>query len=147
MEATDTVEPTPKSRLPGRLRKGAKYGALLGLLGLVVGVARMVVALLGGHSGPGVQYEVFSGALVAVAYLGGFVVAGIVLGALWPLSRTRLGCYLLGYLAAAICSVAWTLMVAWDEPHTASVTPYLVAGAVTTLLFGSIAGYYVDRLT
>jgi len=107
----------------------------------------MVVALLGSHSGPGVQYEVSSGALVAVAYVGGFVVAGMVLGALWPLSRTRVGSYLLGYLAAAICSVAWILIVAWDQPHTAPVTPYLVAGAFTTLLFGSIAGYYVDRLS
>src|SRR3954452_7955263 len=77
-----------------RVRDGALSGLLFAAFGLLVGAVRIGFALLGGrrfHFG-------LQDAVVLVPYPLVFTLAGMVVGALYPLRRYRLGALLLGLL-------------------------------------------------
>src|SRR5690242_11373332 len=80
----------------------------MGVILIAVGLIRAAFALLAGHS---VSTEGARDLIGAALYVGGFAAAGGVLGALWPLRRSFLGRFLLGYLGAGLVSAVCGVIV------------------------------------
>lgn len=124
---------------PPSIRQRVKFGAITGLfcagLGLLIGAARIGLALLAGKR--------FSfgarDALLLLSYPVGFIVAGSVVGVLWPLRRRFIGAILLGVLGAALFYS--TIFIAWKHnPALWTRKDWLVL-ALCSCPIGSIFGY------
>ncbi len=121
-----------------RATQGAIVGAVLGGLGLLVGLARASIALLSG------THVVFGEMLlVPTLYIGGFAFAGACVGALAPVSRGLVGRFVVGFLAAAIVSTF--LARAMDGPLASWGRVQFQTIAVMTAFFGLIAGYLIGK--
>jgi hypothetical protein len=118
-----------------RLREGAVGGLLLGAFGLLIGAVRVGFALLGG-----VRFHLSrQDAVVLVSYPFAFMLAGIGVGALYPLRRYRLGALLTGLFGFAIFFAAILLsMDGWFSQWPRADWFVLCIG---TLTMGPIAGY------
>jgi hypothetical protein len=91
-----------------RLLRGARYGIGAGVLALAVGLGRGILFLLtGGHIQPFSRADT----ITIGYYVGGFTLAGIWLGAVWPLLRTATR----QYLAFAIAGVLLMYMIMLSE--------------------------------
>jgi len=66
------------------------------MLALVAGALRISIALLRGRT------ISFDDLHILAFYVGGFIVAGSVVGLAWPLTRTPIGRYSVGVLGAAL---------------------------------------------
>lgn len=117
---------------------GAACGASL----LVVGLLRAGVAVV--MSGTHVTNDGRNYLGLAALYVSSFGTAGGVLGALWPLRRSRIGAYLLGYIGAAIvCSVCGIIVMTMEHENDAMEFVFVVG--IGTLIFGTVAGYRIRR--
>src|SRR5580765_5675810 len=89
--------------LAGRAARGSLAGAAIGVLFLAVGLLRAGFYLVsGGH----VAGLAASDVREMAYYLGGFTVAGAVIGAAWPMFRGQTGTYLGFALGGAIVGAA-----------------------------------------
>ena len=120
-----------------RALTGALYGSFAGALALAlaVGGIRIVFALVGGTR---ITLEELRG---FVFYVGGFVLAGAVVGLLWPLTRTVRGRYGVGGAGAGVGFFVmmqgfFGLMPAWDGARWFT----WVSGS---FLFGAMLGYHL----
>jgi hypothetical protein len=118
-----------------RALTGALYGAFAGALALAVGAIRIVFALAGGTR---ISFEELRG---FVFYVGGFVLAGAVVGLLWPLTRTARGRYAVGVAGAGVGFFVmmqgfFGLMPAWDGARW-------FAWVGSTFFFGAMLGYHL----
>lgn len=118
-----------------RARTGALYGAFGAALALAVGAVRIVFALASGRR---ISFDELRG---LGFYAAGFVLAGAVVGLLWPWTRTVRGRYAVGVAGAAI---GFFIMMqgffgttpSWDGAHWFT----WVSGS---LLFGAMIGYHL----
>ena len=114
---------------------GALSGLFFAALGLLIGAVRIGLALLAGRRFPFGARD----ALVLISYPVGFVIAGSVVGALYPIRRRLIGALLLGVVGAALF---WGTMllamkgnpVAWNRKDW-----LLLAGL--SVAVGSIFGF------
>lgn len=118
-----------------RALTGALYGAFAGAFALAIGAIRILFALAGGTR---INLEELRG---FVFYVGGFVLAGAVLGLLWPLTRTVPGRYAVGVAGAAVGMFVmmqgfFGLTPSWDGSHW-------FAWVGSTLIFGAGLGYHL----
>lgn len=128
------IDQKPETLLE-RLRDGALAGILFAAFGLLVGAVRIGFALLGGrHFHFGLQDAVVLG-----AYPVAFMLAGMSVGALYPLRRFRLGALLLGLIGFAIFfTVILIAMDGWFSRWPRRDWLVVCIGALT---MGPIAGY------
>ena len=119
-------------RLTNRVVEGATMGGFVAALCLAIGVVRIIVALVFDRGFAELRWQ---DALVLAAYVGGFVTAGALLGALAPLRRTKLGALLMGILGAGTAFTAFGLGIAvYSDEYRG---PDMVFVAVfCTLIFG-----------
>jgi len=128
-----------------RIQKGAAYGLRIGLVLLAIGVVGTLVRLVAGTVhfpfGPGV------GLLLAVAYVGTFVLGGAIVGMLWPLGRSQGGLLVIGYASTAPCSVAWAIMVEATAPRDQhlSVLATIAVIAFVTVFIGTGVAALLER--
>ena len=118
-----------------RLRDGALGGLLFAAFGLLLGAVRIGFALLGGSH---FHFEL-QDAVVLGAYPVAFMLAGMSVGALYPLRRYRLGALLLGLLGFAIFFAVILIAMDgwfWRWPRV----DWLVV-CIGALTMGPIAGY------
>ena len=88
-----------------RLVSGALVGALVGIACILVGVVRgLFVMLGGGHIAPLTHEEV----RLLSFYVAGFIVAGIILSAIWPSLNNRVAKYF-GFSLAGIVAMIGVL--------------------------------------
>lgn len=126
----------PEVPLSMRIGWGFGGGALIGVVLLAVGLARGLLALaLGAH----IATPTSSDLHFALAYVAAFAVAGAVTMAFWPLRKTLVGAYVLGYMGAGIVCTAIALMLARTD-STGSTTFDAVLTAIMTLVFGTAVG-------
>jgi hypothetical protein len=134
---------SPPEPLVERVRDGALGGLLLAAFGLLIGAVRIGFALLGGHR----FHFGLQDALVLASYPLAFMLAGMVVGALYPLRRYRFGALLLGLLGFAIFFAVILLGVhGWFSRWPRSDWFVVCIGALT---MGPVAGYtfWKDRQT
>lgn len=95
---------TPPRLSAGELRDGAQVG---GFFGLVAGMVAWLLALLTGWISAwlGAPFHAGAAALLHLAYVGLYVVAGAAIGALWPLRVSRWWHFGLRMIAAAAIAV------------------------------------------
>ena len=123
----------PDLPLAVRVGWGLAAGAGAGVLLLLVGVARgALVLVLGVHIATPGSRDLD----LALGYVAAFAAAGGVTAALWPLRKTLIGAYVVGYMGAGIVCAAIGFMFGRGD----SVTSNAVGVALMTLVFGSAAG-------
>jgi hypothetical protein len=128
------IDRKPESLLE-RVRDGAFAGLAFAAFGLLVGLARIGFALLGGSH----FHFAARDAVVSLSYPVAFMLAGIGVGALYPLRQYRLGALLLGLLGFAIFfAVILLSMDGWFSRWPRADWFVLCIGALT---MGPIAGY------
>ena len=86
-----------------RVGMGALTGAAVGVLCLLVGLLRAIVAIVFGEHVSALRSEDIKG---LVYYVGGFTAAGILVSAVWPLLTTRFARYLGFSLAGIVVMIA-----------------------------------------
>lgn len=133
----DSRHQSSSSPLP--IRSRAKFGALTGLffaaLGLLIGAARIGLALLAGKRFPFGA----SDALLLLSYPVGFVIAGSVVGVLWPIRRRLIGALVLGVLGAALFYA--TILIAWKHNLSSWKREDWLVLALCSLAIGPFFGY------
>ncbi|HEU5077079.1 MAG TPA: hypothetical protein VFU02_22970 [Polyangiaceae bacterium] len=135
-EETEPEVALPEAPLLMRIGVGLGGGALMGVALLLLGLARAVVALaLGAHLATPTSRDLHS----ALTYVAAFAVAGAVTAALWPLRKTLIGAYALGYIGAGIVVTAIALTFSPTD-STDSVTSTALLIGIITLAFGTALG-------
>jgi hypothetical protein len=117
-----------------RVTAGAIGGLFFAAFGLLIGAVRIGLAIVSGrrfHFGA-------SDALLLISYPVGFVIAGAVVGALYPMRRYWIGAILLGIIGAAVF-FATVLVAAKGSPISWTHKEWLVL-ALCALTLGTIAG-------
>ena len=98
-------EPLSRSHPPAarRAARGAFFGALLGSAFIAIGAMRAAFFLLGGG-----RIEALTAADVRpfVFYLAGFAAAGTLVGATWPMIRSRIATYAVFGAGGALVMIA-----------------------------------------
>jgi hypothetical protein len=138
------LQKTQTTRALERAILGAIGGALMGVLLLGVGAVRLIIALLTGTSISDSAYDISQLLTLVVIYCGSFAAAGATLAALWPVRKSVLGAYFLGYLGAGIVSVVLGRLVMWVE-HDHDLDKFLLTVGIMTVAFGTVAGYRIQR--
>lgn len=127
------------SSSPPSIRERVKFGAVTGLffaaLGLLIGAARIGLALFAGRRFPFGARD----ALLLLSYPVGFIVAGSVVGGLWPLRRRFLGAIMLGVLGAALFYA--TILIAWKPDLLSWRRDDWILLALCSVPIGSFFGY------
>src|SRR5690242_13168354 len=116
-----------------RVKSGIVVGAAIGGLLLLIGIVRAVIAVIGGQQ---VTADGLRDLGLALVYVAAFAMAGGVVGAFWPLRRTRPGAYFLGYLGAGIVCTACGVIVMQLE-HDRDPRKFLAVVGITTVIFGT----------
>ena len=118
-----------------RIRAGAKYGGVIGIALVAVGVARAAIAvLLGMDLGINPGRDV----VALLVYVAAFTLAGAVSGGLWPLRRTWPGAIVVGYLAGFIVCAACGLIV-MELVQSRDRGAYVSMVEIMTAIFGTVA--------
>ena len=118
-----------------RIRAGAKYGGVIGIALVAVGVARAAIAaLLGMDLGISPGRDV----VALLVYVAAFTLAGAVTGGLWPLRRSWPGAIVVGYLAGFIvCAASGLIVMELVQSRDRGV--YLSMVEIMTAIFGTVA--------
>jgi hypothetical protein len=129
---------------PARATQGAIFGGLFGVLLLGVAAIRLIIILITGKPFDDGGYGVNQILTLVIVYCGSFAVAGAALAALWPLRKSGIGAYLLGYLGAGLVSVILVRLVMWLE-HDHDLRTNLITACIMTIAFGTFAGYKIHH--
>ena len=134
-EASDlrATRPTRTSSIKSRVVAGAFSGMAIAAVGLVIGAARLGLAIFAGrrfHFG-------LSDTLTLLSYPIGFALGGAVVGALYPMRRRWIGAILLGVIGAAVFFASVFVASKGSPTHWTSKI-WLVLG-LSSLILGSIA--------
>lgn len=116
---------------------GAAVGAVLALFAILVGMIRMVVALVAGTR---LSFEELG---LLAYYVGGFVAGGALAGLLWPFRRWIGGYYGLGVIVMGF--VAFGIALAEDGPVAGWSSATWLMIVVLSLVFGLALGYGASR--
>jgi uncharacterized membrane protein len=133
--------PTPIDDTIERAARGAVFGLVLGVMMTGVGLLRAgSAALLTRHVSSGTG----QGLGGVAGYVGAFAAAGAILGMLWPLKRSKVGAFVLGYLGAGIVCSAVGYLSEIREPHW-NWTEFLVLAGIMTVVVGTAAGIQLNE--
>ena len=132
--------PPVKESIRSRVTFGAIAGLFVASAGLLIGAARIGLALLAGrrfHFG-------LSDALVLFSYPAGFVIAGAVVGALYPMRRHWIGAFLLG-ITGAFIFFGTVFVAAKGSPTSWTRKEWLVL-SLSAAILGVMAAFQFRRL-
>jgi hypothetical protein len=124
--------------LARRLWWGARWGALFGCAFVAIAVA---IYVLSGQSAFESHHTTFG--QVALTYFFGGVIAGVVVGILRPLTRSKAGAALVGFMAAMPVAILMRFATdgfgPWQQSDTVEIIVLsLILGAPTGILYREI---------